>query len=57
MFQLTREQLEIVRSALRLAGAAARGAQNRNPNRRGNALVAICQKFIEEESRYGESAR
>ena len=49
VFQLTREQLAIVRSALRRAGGAALGGEGRNPNRRGNALAAICKKYLQEE--------
>ena len=49
VFQLTREQLALVRSALRRAGGVAQGSTERNPNRRGNALAAICNKYLEEE--------
>ena len=49
VFQLSREQLTIVRSARRRASGAFQGGQEPNPNRRGNALAAICKKYLEEE--------
>ena len=56
VFQLTSEQLAIVRSALRRAGVAAQSGKEQNPNRRGNALAAICQKYLEEEDDHGDAA-
>lgn len=50
IFQLSGEQLATVRSALRKASNALQGGNNRNPNRRGNALASICKKFLEEEN-------
>ena len=47
VFQLTPEQLSTVRSALRRAGG--QGGNNQNPNRRGNALAAICEQYLEED--------
>ena len=57
VFQLTREQLAIVRSALRRAGGASQRAKERNPNRRGNALATICDKYLEEENTHDDDAR
>ena len=57
VFQLTQEQLALVRSALRRAGPVSQGDKKRNPNHRGNALAAICQKYLEEEFSHDESAR
>ena len=49
VFQLSVEQLAIVRSALRRATDFAPSGKERNPNQRGNALANICKKFLEEE--------
>ena len=57
VFQLSREQIAIVRSALRRAGGAPQGGKERNPNRRGNALAAICEKYLELEYPHDEFAR
>ncbi len=57
VFQLTREQLAIVQSALRRAGGAAQVGNGRNPNRRGNALAAICKKYLQEEDPHDGIAR
>ena len=57
VFQLTQEQLALVRSALRRAGPVSQGDKKRNPNHRGNALAAICQKYLEGEFSHDGSAR
>ena len=57
VFQLSREQLELVRTALRRAGSAVLGPTEQNPNRRGNALAAICKKYLEEGDCNDQSAR
>lgn len=57
VFQLTREQLELVRTALRRAGSAVLSPTEQNPNRRGNALAAICKKYLEKEDCNDKSAR
>lgn len=57
VFQFTRDQLSIVRAALRRAGRDVPGNNDANPNRRGNALVAICQKYLQEEDSHGDIAR
>lgn len=57
VFQLTREQLAIVKSALHRARGTARGSKKRNPNQRGNALAAICEKYLKEENFHGDFAQ
>ena len=47
VFQLSREQLDLVRTALRRASGLTQGLKGQNPNHRGNALAAICKKFLE----------
>lgn len=49
VFHFTPEQLSIVRSALRRAVSAPQVGKDQNPNRRGNALAAICRKYLEKE--------
>ena len=49
VFQLSREQLDLVRTALRRASGLTQGLKCQNPNRRGNALAAICKKFLDGE--------
>ena len=53
-FQLTPGQRSIVQAALHRAGKDTPGAQGGNPNRRGNALAAICQKYIEKENTHDD---
>ena len=43
--QLTESQLEVVEEALEHAMAGS-GANDGNPNRRGNAMVAICRAYL-----------
>ena len=52
VFQLSREQLAIVRSALRKAGESAQEGKDRNPNQRGNALATICKNYLEGENQH-----
>ena len=57
VFQFTHDQLSIVRAALRRAGRAVPDKKDANPNRRGNALVAICRHYLQEEDSHGDIAR
>ncbi len=50
-FQLSNSQLGIVEEALeRIAAGATKGDEN--PNLRGNALFALCQKYLESAADY-----
>ena len=57
VFQLSREQLAIVRSALRRATDVSSSGKERNPNRRGNALAIICKRYLEEEQYHDNNDR
>ena len=47
-FQLTDDQLSVVEGAMeRLVPVA--GGQQGNPNRRGNALFLLCQRYLAQE--------
>ncbi len=56
-FQLSREQLAIVRSALRKAGNTPQEGKDRNPNQRGNALASICKNYLDEGSQHDQYDR
>lgn len=56
VFQLTREQLATVKSALRRAGRTTEGGKKRNPNQRGNALAVICEKHLDKENSHDDEA-
>ena len=47
-FQLTDAQLSVVEEALERLGPAA-GAHEGNPNRRGNTLFLLCQRYLARE--------
>ncbi len=57
VFQLSREQLAVVRTALRRASGASQVSNDRNPNRRGNALFAICKKYLQQEYQHDDLDR